>query len=316
MALFAPYEPKVFQLDITNPNPEWLTHLTRNGWAAVQVLTEAEAEKKFEQMWAWILERFPGVKRGDPETYGYDTWPDNIKGILKSYGAGQAEFMWEARTHPNVLDLFSRIYGTRDLLSSFDGFGLYPKGFVIPLGKRWGHRDQNPKDNTFRCYQGVLTVTDPAPNAGGLVLWPETLHTDFSKEYDVSKVTGNWFSIPTDFQLGTGKLIRVPKGTIVLWDSRIAHQNTPGLDVEFPDRAVLYISMQPKRSVTKHHLEKRQKYYETGRTTSHWSSKGMRVNPDTVMFRSKYKTDPKKVLENYEPVRGPKEVEIRKLVGY
>ena len=310
---YQPYAPPVFDAS----DACWKAFLGQHGYVVIQVLDDDAAKLVFESMWAWILERFPNVRRDDPSSYTFENWPDHIHGILKSYGAGHADFVWDLRVTPTILDVFAEIHGVdaKDLITSFDGFCFYPKGLPVQPNQLWAHRDQNPNSNAWMCYQGLVSLTPPSENAGGLVLWDSTLHTDFSGLHDTKDVKGNWYKIPKDHDLGVGKLMRVPRGALVLWDSRIVHQNTPGLTKDFPDRACVYLCMQPRSSATKATLEKRVKYYLAGRTTSHWPGK-VKVNSEAVMFRSRYKTDPKRVMAEHYRVYKPESETVRRLVGF
>ncbi len=78
------------------------------------------------------------VQRDKPETYRF---PDPFgKGIVVEFGgmrvlnftqfdwvsAGQSEFLWFTRGIPNVQQIFKRIWNTEDLITSYDGFGVFP----------------------------------------------------------------------------------------------------------------------------------------------------------------------------------------------
>lgn len=46
--------------------------------------------------------------------------------IYQNFGFGQSQFCWDVRCNPKCIDIFSKIYGTNDLLVSFDGFSFIP----------------------------------------------------------------------------------------------------------------------------------------------------------------------------------------------
>ena len=48
-------------------------------------------------------------------------WLAHIHGIIKSYGVGHWLSLWLARVHPAIRGLFAALYGTEDLIVSFDG---------------------------------------------------------------------------------------------------------------------------------------------------------------------------------------------------
>ena len=83
----------------------------------------------------------------------------------------------------------------------------------------------------------------------------------------------NWQLIDHDY-LATLKdnmrILKVKAGSLVLWDSRTFHQNQYGKIGE--ERIVQYVCFLPKnhKQNTPSQHEKRVKYYEERRTTSHW----------------------------------------------
>ena len=65
--------------------------------------------------------------------------------MLSGFGAGQADFMWRARLLPRVRDTFATIWGTHDLLSSFDGGNAFRPWAGRPEWRTqggWYHVDQ------------------------------------------------------------------------------------------------------------------------------------------------------------------------------
>ena len=99
----------------------------------------------------------------------------------------------------------------------------------------------------------------------------------FDKYFKENKVLDNkknWNMINEDYldKIQENKdILEVPKGSMVLWDSRCFHQNICLDNNE--ERIVQYVSMLPKNNklnTIKMH-EKRVKYFKDLRTTSHWS---------------------------------------------
>ena len=111
------------------------------------------------------------------------------------------------------------------------------------------------------------------------------------------------------------RVMNVPAGSMVLWDSRTFHQNQYGTE-EGPaeERIVQYVSYMPKAHPknTPAMQRKRLLYYAQLRTTSHWASP-LRVNP----LQGRNFGDPRLVI-NYDALRPPDlerfETKIRKLL--
>ena len=75
-----------------------------------------------------------------------DRWPQNYNGIIQGYRIGHAPFVWQARTNKNVTGVFEEIWGTEELLTSFDAMGiLRPEELVEGAHDHcyWFHTDQS-----------------------------------------------------------------------------------------------------------------------------------------------------------------------------
>jgi hypothetical protein len=66
-------------------------------------------------------------------------------GLLNDYGIGQSEFMWHIRGNPNVKKVFSYIWNSNKLFTSFDGAGCYRNWY---LNKNW-----KTKSGWYHCDQ-------------------------------------------------------------------------------------------------------------------------------------------------------------------
>ena len=66
------------------------------------------------------------------------------------------------------------------------------------------------------------------------------------------------------------RVLNIPAGSLVLWDSRTFHQNQYGLPGE--ERIVQYVCYLPKSHAKNNDAmkKKRIKYFNEKRTTSHW----------------------------------------------
>ena len=64
----------------------------------------------------------------------------------KVLGFGQSDFMWMLRLNKNIQKIYQKIYKTKNLVTSFDGFSLYVS--EKQRSKPWLHIDQNPNNQT------------------------------------------------------------------------------------------------------------------------------------------------------------------------
>lgn len=152
------------ELNVTANSPSWIHELNTHGYAVVpNVLSHQECDHIIDQAWEWLSQLGTGIDRKDPKTWTNDQWPSNFNGIIQRYRIGHAPFVWKARTSSNVIGVFKEIWGTRELLTSFDAMCiLRPAEMVENLEntQSWFHTDQSPKKEGFHCVQGVLNLEE------------------------------------------------------------------------------------------------------------------------------------------------------------
>ena len=100
------------------------------------------------------------------------------------------------------------------------------------------------------------------------------MHEQYFKSINKSNDSKNWQLINHDYLNSIQdkrRILEVPEGSLVLWDSRTFHQNIHSDTNE--ERIVQYISMLPKNNKlnSKAMQKKRLKYFNELRTTSHWA---------------------------------------------
>jgi hypothetical protein len=144
---------------------------------------------------------------------------------------------------PGVVDTFAKIWGTKDLLVSFDGmnFTLPPGGdnqMAIPQTQPWPHIDQDPARKGMACVQGILNFASNGPGDGGLIVMKGSTNSmaEFFKTHPhvigrPTWGTRDWFGFEKSelqwFEERGCEIIKVcaEPGDVVLWDSRTMHWN-------------------------------------------------------------------------------------------
>jgi hypothetical protein len=195
-------------------------------------------------------------------------------GIYKYHEAGHQEHSWFIRTRPKVIEIFKYLWKTDKLNVSFDG-SCYISKDTKKKDNIWTHTDQDPNSKGLHCYQGFVALTDNKERT--LVVYEGThnYHEKYFEERNI-KSSKKWQLIDhnklTELR-DLKKVLEVPAGSLVLWDSRTFHQNQYGKP-DSEERIVQYVCYLPKSHPknTKSQIEKRQKYFEERRTTSHWPS--------------------------------------------
>ena len=193
-------------------------------------------------------------------------------GIYKTLEAGHQRHAWYIRTRPEVKAVFQKLWDTEELIVSFDGFCYIPKAFQ-KKDNIWTHTDQAPCDSGLKCYQGLVTLTDNQERTLVVYEGSHLLHQKYFEDRGINH-SKNWNLIDVEYldQIQDKKrVLHIPRGSLVLWDSRTFHQNQygkPGSE----ERLVQYVCYFPKNHSknTPAMTRKRKKYFDTRRTTSHW----------------------------------------------
>ena len=143
----------------------------------------------------------------------------------------------------------------------------------------WAHVDQAGKHSKhFDGYQSFISLTDNQHKT--MRIWKKThkFYYKYCKRHNLLKSNSRFQKIDKDTidALDTERVslktdLRVPKGALVIWDSRLIHQNTYGEKGNGEERRVQYISFRPKTHPlnTDSQKEKRTKYFHERRTTAH-----------------------------------------------
>ena len=213
----------------------------------------------------------------------YKEWLDIVKppvpphGVMNHYNVGHLNHVWQIRIHDGVRTPFEKIWKTTDLAVSFDGFGYIPAD-LNRKDRMWLHFDQAPKNRGFKCVQGMVALTDNEIGGRVFSCVPKS-HLGFSTYFmkkppaNPSKAFQKLESLE-DFNLSTGfdhEIVQVPlcRGQMLLWDSRLAHQNNYGESGS--ERLVQYVSYLPRSGMSKSDGQKRLRAFQEKRTTSHWA---------------------------------------------
>jgi ectoine hydroxylase-related dioxygenase (phytanoyl-CoA dioxygenase family) len=195
----------------------------------------------------------------------------NPHGIFKFGEIGHQRHAWYLRTLDEVQAPFRTIWDTTELTTGFDG-SCWMSGDCNKKDSIWTHTDQAPDTKGLTCVQGFIALTSNKERSLVVYEGSHLLHEAYMSE---KKISGkkNWLLIDHEYLAriaSTKKVLEVKAGSLVLWDSRTFHQNQYGQMGE--ERIVQYICLLPKthKSNTPAQQQKRLKYFEERRTTSHW----------------------------------------------
>jgi len=260
------------------------------------VASPEELEKGKILCWDWIEGLGAGISRNDVESWNLPGWPNPFgNGIVPGHGVGQSAFLWFARGLPSVKTIFSKVWNTNELATSFDGLCIHRPYEYNSTWKTttnmWYHLDQNGHHKPKRiCVQGFLNFYSSGVHDGGLVVVPKS-HTIFNEIFKNRKFLekrGDFISLSQDRKLWEYEVphaglkpikVCAEAGDFVLWDSRTIHCNSPADTLREipsdgtilpPRRLVAYVCMTPASRLSPETKAARVMCYKTGQTTSHW----------------------------------------------
>ncbi len=196
----------------------------------------------------------------------------NPHGIYKYHNVGHTRHAWFIRTRPKLINIFKQLWNQENLIVSFDGCCFISKD-CNKQDNCWTHTDQASNKKDFQCYQGFVSLTSNKERTLRVYQGSHLLHKNYFEQKNISD-NKNWNLIDPDYldTIQNDKInLEVPAGSLVLWDSRTFHQNQYGAP-NSEERIVQYICYYPKNHNlnSKKMTEKRLKYFNQKRTTSHW----------------------------------------------
>ena len=162
--------------------------------------------------------------------------------------------------------------------------------YAMP-GEDWFHLDQGAQRQGLHAYQGAvyLEETCEMDHCFRVMTGSHHLHTEFFKTFPKAdeKSRRQEFLRLTEKQKewykckGKCKETKVPcpKGGIILWDSRLVHDNCkPEFDRQHKDRwrFVVFVTMTPAIWAKPEDIEKKADAYHNLLMTTHWASQGVK----------------------------------------
>ena len=133
--------------------------LKENGYAVVKgAVPQDRAQYYRQKMLDWIGSFPNDLDVNKPETWTKDNLPPSFKnGMYLNFCAAHEKYVWEARQEPGVVEAFEKIWGTKELIVSYDTINLtLPNANQMATGKPWPHCDQAPERDGLSCVQGII----------------------------------------------------------------------------------------------------------------------------------------------------------------
>ena len=205
-------------------------------------------------------------------------------GVYKHHYAGHQDFAWRIRGEHGVRQSFAAFWDVEDwrhgMITSQDGCCIVPSTFTR-RDRAWPHVDQAPKSHGLRCIQGVVSLTSNERRTLVVHKYTHAAHSAYfaargdgasAKKY----VPVNQADVDPIAHLRTR--VAVGAGDMVMWDSRLFHENEVG-GAPGEARCAQYVCFLPRSHPgnTDAQQRKRMQCAQQRRTTSHWPV-GIAVN--------------------------------------
>ncbi|KUJ09729.1 phytanoyl-CoA dioxygenase [Mollisia scopiformis] len=262
---------------------DWRADLLEKGFTVVKnAIPKAQAVKYQEKAYAWLKSFDTELDFNKPETWIKENLPVQSKiNTFSTYGVAHEKFMWDARMEPGVVDAFTHLWGTDELLVSFDALNItLPNRKDVPRKPAWEHIDQSPFRRGMHCVQGIINLSPSGPDDGGLVIYPGS-HKLNDEFFDTQTEKSSWESKDLymfereQLEWFTDRGIKPYKvcadvGDLILWDSRTVHYGSEPSEASNQIRTIIYVTYTPARLASEDSLEKKRAIFKAWGGTTHW----------------------------------------------
>lgn len=269
-------------------------------------IPEEKIKNELETQGYSVVHGLIPLEKCDEYTLEFRAWLDRFeedspvrrRSILHQYRTSHSNAAWRLRLHAKPV--YESIWGTEKLLTSVDGMSIAepPEQGRSNFSKPedcWFHLDQGSRRKGLHAYQGAVYLegTTPSDYCFRVLEGSQKYHQDLMDTFsDINEeMAGREFYIlknhHLEFYQNKGcaiKKVPVPKGGMVLWDSRTVHDTLAPVEGRpHADRwrFVIYVCMTPAIWASKKDFEVKRKAYEEMLSSAHWPSQGVKLFPGT-----------------------------------
>lgn len=250
----------MYNTDLANLMPT----LEKYGVAVLEHWIDGEEADRLAEEFINQLESLDiGLIADNSETWTRSNMPIGPRWGMYQSIVSHLKPMWDCRRH--MLEIYQHIWGTPNIKFSLDGASIFPPlQRMMKPAKDWPHIDQTSEG--FQCVQGQLVLTD---TTASFVCTPKS-HLIHSELLDGA--SNNWYKLKdSDSKYLNQTPIVVPKGSVILWDSRTIHSARRQTDQTW--RCVAYVCARPEDHYTLRNRKTLKRALAEGRTTNHWGSR-------------------------------------------
>ncbi|GAM40715.1 hypothetical protein TCE0_039r13277 [Talaromyces pinophilus] len=267
------------------PKSDWRADLRDNGFAVIKGAIPRERALGYQQKARQWLKSFGNDKLDfeNPDTWVSKNLPvQSTINTFSAYAVAHEKFMWDARLEPGVIDAFARIWGTDELIVSFDSLNItFPNRKDVARKGSWEHVDQSPLRRGMHCVQGIINLSTAGPEDGGLVVYPGShkyLEEYLSTKTDPSTWESKdlfWFRPEQLAWFQEEKGIQPHKvcadiGDLIVWDSRTIHYGAEQTEASNTIRTVIYAAYSPYKLASPETLKRKKEVFHNYGGTTHW----------------------------------------------
>ncbi|ETS76807.1 hypothetical protein PFICI_12194 [Pestalotiopsis fici W106-1] len=266
--------------------PQWINELRTRGWTVVpKAIPKERALHYANEAYNWLESWNQGYSRHDSSTRTAKHLPYTHRaGIFARYGIAHEQFVWDLKSEPGLVEKFEQIWGTKELLVSYDGLNLSvpengrPK--TDPAFAPWAHVDQSPLRSNLQCIQGILNLLPNGPEDGGLMVFDGSnrLYEELWEHFDHKKGEKGWNTWEQQFldeemcawlESKGCKWVKVcaGPGDLLLWDSRCVHYGATPSSTN--DRFAAYVCYKPTALVSDQAKKQREEAWALKENTPH-----------------------------------------------
>lgn len=271
----------------------WYQSFIEHGYAVVPRVIDKEKAAEYQQAALDWLKSFnnPQLDYSDSSTWTASNLPHmHPANLFMHYGIAHEKFIWDIRQEQRIIDVFSELWNTDELLVSFDALNItLPNRPGHEPRKPWPHVDQSPFRRGLHCVQGIANLSNSGPEDGGLTVYPgshKAVESFFDEQTDRSKWERNDFYKFTEDQISWFRdqgfkphKVTAEAGDLIIWDSRLIHYGAEPTEESDTIRTVAYVAYAPAKLASPETLEKKKEGLETWLATTHRPHEDILLRP-------------------------------------
>ncbi|KAL1890763.1 hypothetical protein Sste5346_008088 [Sporothrix stenoceras] len=266
------------------PFGDWRDDFFSKGYVVIKGAIPRERADQYRATAMDWFNKFPfGFDMNDKSTWVQEKLPMMMKGgMILNYCAAHEKWVWDARCEDGVIDAFAKLWGTHELLVSFDAVNVTLPGRTDVQWSPWPHVDQSPTRRGLACAQGIINFSNAGPKDGGLVLLQgssELFERFFQEHPPAPKAAGapgqfDWYGFKEeDVQWFISQGCSVVKvdaepGDLIIWDSRTVHYAR--LPESETVRTILYATYTPASLASPEDVALKADIFHRYEATTHW----------------------------------------------